>query len=214
MIRCMHTIPSKRTLYHRLVAALVAGSSVGDDPDGAARKRALLADLRGNVLEIGPGGGPNLSYYRADVTWVGVEPNPYMHPYLLRRAADLARPVELRSGVAEQLPVADASQDAVVATLVLCSVYDPARVLAEIVRVLKPGGRFVFIEHVAAPAGTRLRRVQNFVNPVWRRFADGCHANRETWATIEAAGFSQVAIDHYASTLPLVTPHIAGSATK
>lgn len=210
----MHTIPTKHTLYHRLVAALLAGSNIGFDPDSAARRHALLSGLRGNVLEIGPGGGPNLGYYSPAVTWLGIEPNPYMHPYLLRHAEKLARPVEVRLGVAEALPVDDAAQDAVVSTLVLCSVYDPTRALAEIMRVLKPGGRFVFVEHVAAQPGSRLRRVQNWVNPLWKRVADGCHANRETWAIIEAAGFRNVQIEHYATSLPLVAPHIAGVATK
>jgi SAM-dependent methyltransferase len=210
----MHTISSKRSFYHRLVAMLLAGSNLGCDADSAAQRRVLLGDLRGKVLEIGPGGGPNLAYYHADVTWLGVEPNPYMHPYLLRHAAKLARPVEVRLGVAEALPVDDGSQDAVVSTLVLCSVHDPARALAEIVRVLKPGGRFVYVEHVAAPEGSRLRRVQEWVNPLWKRVADGCHANRESWVTIEAAGFGRVEIEHYTTTLPLVAPHIAGVATK
>lgn len=204
----------KSSPYHRLVAALLAGQNPGADAQSDARRQRLLSGLRGNVLEIGPGGGPNLAYFHPDVTWVGVEPNPYMHPYLLRRAAQLGRTVDLRRGVAEELPVEDASQDAVVTTLVLCSVRDPERALAEVLRVLKPGGCFVFVEHVAAQPDTWLRRVQNTVNPLWRLVADGCHANRETWAIIAGAGFTKVALEHYNTALPLVTPHIAGVAHK
>mgnify|MGYP005839742865 CR=1 FL=1 len=210
----LHARTAKRGPYHRLVAALIAGGNPGADAQSDARRQSLLAGLRGHVLEIGPGGGPNLAYFAPTVTWTGVEPNPYMHPYLLRRAAQLGRAVDLRLGVAEELPVDDACQDAVVATLVLCSVQDPQRVLAEVLRVLKPGGNFVFVEHVAAAPDSLLRRVQNAINPLWRRIADGCHANRETWATISAAGFSQVTLEHYNTNLPLVTPHIAGIARK
>lgn len=210
----MHTIPPKHSLYHRVVAALLARSTLSYDPVGTAHKQQVLPQLRGNILEIGPGGGPNLAFYAPDVTWLGIEPNPFMHPHVQRRAAELGRVVDVRLGVAEQLPVADASQDAVVGTLVLCSVHDPARALAEIVRVLKPGGQYIFVEHVAAQPGSSLRRVQNAVNPLWRCIADGCHANRESWAIIADAGFSEMRLEHYSTRLPVVAPHIAGVARK
>src|SRR5215468_7513904 len=117
----------------------------------AARKRTLLGDLRGMVLEIGPGAGVNLSHYDSSVKWIGIEPNPYMQAYLRKEAERCGLQVDLRTGNAERMEVADQSMDAVVCTLVLCSVLDVGRVLNEIRRVLKPGARFVFIEHVAAP---------------------------------------------------------------
>ena len=168
-------------------------SHAGPRYDGLvrARKEALLGALCGDVLEIGPGTGPNLRYYAAGTRWIGVEPNPYMNSRLARAIAAAKLVAEIRGGAAEQLPVADASQDAVVSTLVLCSVSDPQRALAEIRRVLKPDGQFIFLEHVAAEPGTRLRMIQNFLNPVSVRVADGCHPNRETWKLIEAAGFSR-----------------------
>src|SRR5690242_6004104 len=98
-----------------------------------------------------------------------------MHRHLREAAERTQIPIEIRTLMAERLPAEDDSVDAVVSTLVLCSACDPARVLREIRRVLKPGGRFVFLEHVAAPQGTRLRTVQRWIRPVWRRIADGCH---------------------------------------
>ena len=180
----------------------------------ADRKRALIGDLHGDVLEIGPGTGPNLAFYPAGCRWVGVEPNPYMVPYLQQAAERVGRNIEIRSGSAEQLPAEDSSTDAVVSTLVLCSVRDPAASLREVLRVLKPGGRFVFIEHVAAPRGTRLRRVQGFIRPIWKRLADGCHPDRETWLTIEQAGFARVDCEHFRLPLGPVATQIAGYAVK
>jgi ubiquinone/menaquinone biosynthesis C-methylase UbiE len=103
----------------------------------------------------------------------------------------------------------------VVSTLVLCSVPQPEATLQEILRILKPGGRFVFIEHVAARRGTRLRAVQNLIQPVWSLVGDGCHPNRETWDTISQAGFAQTEIEHF--WFPgggPAGPHIAGTGVK
>lgn len=198
--------------YQRLFAAAMARGGRGHETLVAARKAALLAGLTGDVLEIGPGSGPNLAYYAPTIRWVGVEPNPYMHPYLRRSAARQGLAVELRQGTAEALPVPDQSMDAVVSTLVLCSVHDQAQALAEVRRVLRPGGRFLFLEHVAAPTGSRLRRLQNLVRPLWQTLGDGCHPNRETWAAIQEAGFAQVQIEHFDLPIPLIPGHIAGYA--
>lgn len=178
----------------------------------APYKARLLPQLRGDVLEIGPGNGPNFAYYATAVRWVGVEPNLHMHPYL--RANAPTRALDLRTGYTEAIPADDASMDAVVSTLVLCSVQDLDIALAEIRRVLRPGGRYVFIEHVAAPAGSMLRRWQNWLRPAWGCFADGCRPNRELWDNIEHAGFSHVEIEHFKVSVPIVGPHIAGFAIK
>ncbi|MBI4460794.1 MAG: class I SAM-dependent methyltransferase [Acidobacteria bacterium] len=180
----------------------------------ADRKRALLGELHGDVLEIGPGTGPNLAFYPSDCRWVGVEPNPHMYPYLHKSAARRGLSIDIRSGTAEQLPAGDSSADAVVSTLVLCSVRDPTASLREISRVLKTGGRFVFIEHVAAPRGTALRWWQGLLRPVWKRIADGCHPDRETWLTIGQAGFSSVHCEHFRLPLGPVATQIAGFAIK
>lgn len=206
--------PIRAGWYKRLFAKFQGGSGEGIEAEIAPYKRALFEGLSGDVLEIGPGGGPNLRYYAPDVRWMGVEPNPYMHDYLRETAARQGMTVDIRLGTSEELPAADGSMDAVVSTHVLCSVHDVARTLAEIRRVLKPGGKFYFIEHVAAPRKTGLRRVQTFVRPVWQVLGDGCQPNRETWHTIEQAGFRQVQIDHFSLQILIAKPHIAGYAVK
>lgn len=178
------------------------------------RKRRLLGSLDGDVLEIGPGTGPNLRYYSRGVRWIGVEPNPFMHTYLRRSAARLSRAADIRLAGGESLPAPDSSVDAVVATLVLCSAGDPEAVLREIVRVLKPGGRFIFVEHVAAPAGSRLRALQRFFRPLWSAAADGCRPDRETAALIVRAGFQDVSYEEFRLPLGLAAPQIAGFAVK
>src|SRR5690242_1017533 len=121
-------------------------------------KQRLFARLSGTVLEIGPGAGANLRYLRdGTVRWIGVEPNPFMERYLREEAARLGMAVELRLGTADHLPVDDGSVDAVISTLVLCCVPDQQQALQEILRALRPGGRLLFIEHVAAPHRSRLR---------------------------------------------------------
>jgi SAM-dependent methyltransferase len=137
-----------------------------------------------------------------------------MHPYLRATAAEHGLAVDLRLGQAEALPAADASLDAVVSTLVLCSVHDLQRTLAEVHRVLRPGGRFLFVEHVAAPEGSRLRIVQDLIRPPWQLFSDGCHPNRETGHAIEQAGFAEVQYELFTLPLPVIGPHIAGYAGK
>ncbi len=114
-----------------------------------------------------------------------------------------------------RLPAADASLDAVISTLVLCSVPQPEASLAEILRVLKPGGKFIFIEHVAGRPGTRLRAFQNIIQPLWTLVGDGCHPNRETGQAIRRAGFARLEIEQFR--YPgggLVAPGISGTAFK
>jgi SAM-dependent methyltransferase len=212
--------PRRAGLRKRLFAWMMGQRSPTYESFNAARKRALLGSLNGEILEIGPGAGPNLPFYSSGVHWLGVEPNPFMQPYLLKTLRELGWPparYHIDPGDAKgiRLPAKDASMDAVVATLVLCSVPNLEASLQEILRVLKPGGRFVFIEHVAAQSGTRLRSMQNLIQPVWTVVGDGCHPNRETWTPIEQAGFARTEIEHF--TFPggaLVGPHIAGTAVK
>ena len=200
--------------YKRLFAYMMAQSSAEYNGIVGDRKRALLGGLRGSVLEIGAGTAPNLGYYSRDIDWLGIEPNPAMFPYARRQAQELGINIALREGQSERLPVPDASIDAVVSTLVLCSVRDQVISLQEVLRVLKPGGQFVFIEHVAAERGTGLRRLQGVVRPLWQLCSDGCQPNRETWTTIENAGFSHVQLEHFHVDAPIVSPHIAGTAVK
>jgi ubiquinone/menaquinone biosynthesis C-methylase UbiE len=143
-----------------------------------------------------------------------------MHPHLVEAMRSLGLPagqfhIEQGEAAGVRLPAGDASVDAVVSTLVLCSVAHPEDSLQEILRVLKPGGKFVFIEHVAAPGGTRLRTFQNLIQPLWTLVGDGCHPNRETWEIIAQAGFASVEIEHdrYLGG-GLVAPLISGTAVK
>jgi len=200
--------------YKRLVPWLLARGNRPYERWIAGRKRGLFGALGGVVVEIGPGAGANLPYLRSDVHWIGVEPNPYARPYLERAAREAGVTHELREGDAERLPVEAASADAVIGTLVLCSVEDPAAALREIRRVLKPGGRYVFIEHVAAPAGTWRRRLQRLVRTPWRIAADGCRPDRETLQAIRAAGFARVEAEEFLAPVGLVAPHIAGFAVN
>jgi len=206
--------PRRATWYQRLFAGAMAGGRQSREPQYVTHKRALFRDLHGEVLEIGPGAGPNLAYYPQDVRWTGIEPNPAMFPYIEKEAQRLGITIHLRDGTADAINAPDDHFDAVVSTLVFCSVPDPRHSLQEIRRVLKPGGRFVFIEHVAAPPDTLTRRLQRFVKPLWKPLADGCHPDRETWATIENAGFHQVHLEHFRLDFPIVAPHIAGYAVK
>lgn len=178
-------------------------------------KQELFAGVAGTVLEIGAGTGANLRYLAPDrVHWIGVDPNPFMWRYLRKEAGRRDLPVMLLNGTADMLPVRDASVDVVISTLVLCCVPSQRRALREVLRVLKPGGRFLFIEHVAAPRGSRLRRRQDLVTPLWKRLGDGCHPNRDTAAEIEAAGFAQVACRSITAPVPIVSPQIIGEAAK
>lgn len=133
---------------------------------------------------------------------------------IAHEAGRLGLAVDLRLGTAERLEAEDNSVDAVVSTLVLCTVPDVAATLQEVLRVLKPGGRFLFMEHVAAPRGTRLRRVQQWIRPLWKVIGDGCHPDRETWTIIETAGFDSVKIEHFQAPFPIFGPHIMGEAIK
>ena len=204
----------KRGLYRRLYAWAMTIIASGHDALLAERKRALLGDLHGTVVEIGPGTGPNLAYYARDVRWIGIEPNGHMNRFIEAEARRLGMDIELHADTVEALPFADESVDHVAATLVLCSVDDQDRALREIWRVLKPGGRFVFIEHVAAQKDTGLHRLQNAITPVWRLVADGCHPNRRTWEAISRAGFRTVEVERFQISAGPFGPHIAGYARK
>jgi ubiquinone/menaquinone biosynthesis C-methylase UbiE len=155
-----------------------------------AWRAELLAPLDGTVLEVGAGTGVNLPHYRPAVTrLVLAEPDRDMRKRLAASVARSGRAgVEISEASLRTLPFADGELDAVVCTLVLCSVRDPAAALAEIRRVLRPGGALVFIEHVAHAEPARLAW-QRRLEPVWRRIAGDCRLTRRTAETIAAAGF-------------------------
>ena len=204
----------RRGWRHWLYAKLLARFSAKYEPMIIERKSELLGGLTGEIIEIGPGAGVNLKFLDEGARWVGVDPNPYMEPYVRREAERRGVSAEFRLGAAEDLPADTGSADAIISTLVLCGVGDVDRALEEVLRVLKPGGRFCFIEHVAAPHGTRTRRRQDWICPLWKRLADGCHPNRESWRHIEQAGFAAITCEHFRLDLPIAGPHIAGCAVK
>ena len=179
-------------------------------------RRRLLRQATGDVLEIGAGTGLNLPLYPPTVTRiVAAEPDPHMTRRLRRKAHQAHVPVELLSAPAEALPLADGSFDTVVGTLVLCTVSEPAVVLAEIARLLRPGGRYLFLEHVRAhEAG--LARWQDRLAPLWGVIGGGCHPNRATLATLRASPLtvSEVHEGRIPKAVPLVRPLITGVAER
>ena len=163
----------------------------------AARKRRLFADLPPEVVEIGSGTGANMRYFRGGTKVLAAEPNPHMHAKLRQRAKRHNVQLEILGTGAETLPLSDASVDAVVASLVLCTVDDPRAAVREIVRVLKPGGRFLCVEHVAAPADTVLGFLQRLVYRPWRWLFEGCHTHRDTADLLRTSFFTSVEIREF-----------------
>jgi SAM-dependent methyltransferase len=179
--------PPVEVAESRLTAALYNPFMwLGERLGMATRRHALLAEARGKVLEIGAGTGLNLRYYPVGLEeLILVEPGEPM-----ANRIDLSRtpggvPTRLVRAPAEQLPFAEGSFDTVVSTLVLCTVSDPAAAVSEAARVLKPGGRLLFCEHVSAESGWRRALQQRSARP-WAAFADGCRCDRPTLATIES----------------------------
>lgn len=207
-----------RSLRQRILAGAYDAVMRGYQRYMHQRKAQLFADVPNDVVEIGPGTGANLEFLPAGTHWTGVEPNPYMHSRIAANAKKRNIAVQFVASDGGWIDLPDESADAVVCSLVLCSVPDAAATLAEVRRILRPGGRFLFIEHVAAPEGTRLRRVQSLLSPCWSVLADGCRLNRDTAKTIESAGFSDVQLEAFRvpvpPALPIVSPHIAGVGVK
>jgi len=183
----------------------------------AALRTQLLSGLTGEVVEIGAGNGMNFRHYPASVSAVSaVEPEPHLRALAERAAGSAPVPVRVLAGVAQRLPLPDAGVDAAVVCLVLCSVVDRPAALAEIARVLRPGGELRFLEHcVAGAAG--LRRVQRVVDAtVWPRLAGGCRTSTDPLTLIAEAGFTITACRHLRFpdlrvSLP-TTPHVLGAA--
>ncbi|MBY0373376.1 MAG: class I SAM-dependent methyltransferase [Bryobacteraceae bacterium] len=198
----------------RLFAWMLERFNTRHNRDLEPYKRALFGGLRGRVVEIGAGGGVNLPFFSAEVDWTGIEPNLAFEPYFAAREREAAARTRLQMGDAQALPFDEDSVDAVVSTLVLCSVRDQSAVLGEVRRVLKPGGRFLFIEHVAAELGSAHRRRQQWIRPCCAWLGDGCDPLRDTGAAITAAGFSRVRQSRfYVPAIPIF-PHIEGEAIK
>jgi len=202
---------------HPVFARLYARARPATDEQGGAdHRRTLLDGLAGRVVEIGAGDGGNFAHYPAEVTGVvAVEPESYLRAKAESRAFAAAVPVEVVNGTADRLPLTDGSVDAVVASLVLCSVPDEAVALAEAFRVLRPGGELRFYEHVAAEPDSGLDRVQRIADAtIWSWFSGGCHVHRDTATAITTAGFTITTIDHFNFGPAPAKPHILGRAVR
>ncbi len=200
----------------KFFAWMMANAAQDYENNMALRKAQLFATVSGQVLELGPGAGPNFTYFSSDIQWIGLEPNPFMLPYLKNNAEQWGGPIDLRETSLESAQILDNSIDVVISTLVLCSVPNLNQTLDSILRVLRPEGQFLFLEHVAAPEGSLLRAVQNGIRPVWAWIGDGCQTNRETGVEIQKTGFSSVHYEEFEGPVPIaiVRPHLCGVAIK
>lgn len=179
----------------------------------ARYRRATAGVAAGDVLEIGGGSGANLRYFPGDARLTFLEPNPHMVRRLRRKAARLGREITVVPGVGEQMPFRDATFDTVLTTLVLCTVSDLDSVVSEARRVLRPGGRFIFYEHVVA-GGAVGKALQGSLNPAWKFFTTGCHLDRDIVGAVEAAGFAEVTVKRFNIRFgtPIALPNVIGTA--
>jgi ubiquinone/menaquinone biosynthesis C-methylase UbiE len=207
-------------VHHPWFARLWVRIAAAAEGHGAAGHRArLLADVRGRVLELGAGTGANFAHYPPGVDEVlAVEPEPHLRALAVEAAGRAAVRVVVVDGAADHLPAEDASFDAAVVSLVLCSVPDQATALAELARVLRPGGRLHFWEHVRAE-GAGFARVQRILDrTVWPAVGGGCHSARDTGAALTAAGFTVERLERFRfpeARVPSPTaPQILGTALR
>jgi ubiquinone/menaquinone biosynthesis C-methylase UbiE len=193
--------------------------SLSMDREVADYRRRLLAGLCGRVIEIGAGNGLNFRHYPPEVTAVvAVEPEPYLRDRALRSAALAPVPIEVIPGLAERIARSDAGFDAAIASLVLCSVDDPSAALRELYRVLRPGGELRFFEHVRADT-PRLQKLQDVLDAtIWPWLLGGCHAGRDTVASLQASGFEVYQLEHFRfpekPAWNPTSPHVIGSAFR
>lgn len=207
------------SVHHPVFARVYERMASAFETKGASEHRAeLLAELSGRVIEVGAGTGLNFSHYPQGVTAVvAVEPEPHLRLLAQAAARDAPVPVTVVDGDAEHLPSESSAFDAGIASLVLCSVPDQSRALAELARVIRPGGELRFYEHVLATNprwATRQRRVA----PIWRRLGGGCNPDRDTGTAIAAAGFeterSRELLFSPSWTAKVTAPHILGRARR
>jgi SAM-dependent methyltransferase len=203
----------------RFARMYVKASGNAERRGATEHRRRLLDGLSGTVLELGAGHGLNFPHYPPTVTeLIAVEPEPTLRAHATEAAANAPVPVRVLGGVADELPLEDASVDAAVASLVLCSVPDPDRALAELHRVLRPGGELRFYEHVIPNCQPRRLLLQAADHSgLWPRIAGGCHPARDTTTAIERAGFEIQASERLmfaAARFEPAIPYILGIARR
>lgn len=202
----------------------VCNALVSDQPEQQALRCSLLKDVQGDVLELGPGPATNMECLAAHAdgqikSYIGIEPNMFMHAIFKNKTAHLPLgfSVELKTLEGEKLGLPDASFDTVLFTHVLCSVHNATQVLMEVERVLKPGGKVFFLEHIASPKGSWMRLFQKTIEPVWSIALDGCtfadtHVHLDQF---REEGF-EVHYEFFDAPMPLafLKPHLMGHAVK
>ena len=211
---------STSSVRHPLFARMYARMATAFESKGSAQHRDEMLDgVAGRVLEVGAGTGLNFAHYPSTVTEVvAVEPEAYLRARAEQAASAAPIPVTVVDGVADALPFPDASFDAAVASLVLCSVADQQRALAELSRVIRPGGELRFYEHVVSdrPGLARAQRVLDAT--IWPHVGGGCHASRDTETAIAHAGFAIERMRRFefkpSITTRLVAPHVLGAARR
>ncbi|MGV9881611.1 class I SAM-dependent methyltransferase [Streptomyces sp. NPDC003006] len=189
---------SRDAVHHPVFARFYARQSVAAEPVISVHRRELLAGLSGRVIEVGAGNGLNFAYYPGAVSEVvAIEPERVLRRLAVAAALRADVPVDVVPGAAEALPVKSEAFDAVVVSLVLCSVRDVQRALGELRRVLRPGGELRFFEHGRAP-GTLMAATQRALDrTVWPPLFGGCHVSRDTLGALRDAGFELGAYRHF-----------------
>lgn len=180
-------------------------------------RETLLKNISGDVLELGGGTGANVEFYPSAVKrLVVIEPNPYMQQKLKEKISPGKFFVEILNDKAESLSLPDASFDVVISTLTLCSVDNLEKALSEVHRVLRPHGKLIFIEHVAASQDSKRYRWQRRLEFLWKLMMGGCHTTRRTDEAISLAGFKIMEISRQSmrGVPPIVRPSIRGIAIK
>ena len=207
------SFPVRHPIFARVYARVGAAA---EKKGGAEHRREMLGGLTGQVIEVGAGTGLNFRHYPPTVTKVlAVEPEPLLRRMATDEAARSSALIEVVDGVADALPADDDAFDAGVASLVLCSVRDQAAALAELRRVIRPGGELRFYEHVRgeSPGFARFQRVADVVHPL---IGGGCHVHRDTVGAIERAGFTVERIRRFRFTPcfldQAIAPHVIGTA--
>jgi ubiquinone/menaquinone biosynthesis C-methylase UbiE len=211
---------SEGAVRNPLFARMLVRLRKREPPEQVEYRRDLLRGLSGRVVDLGAGDGANFPHFPTSVTEViAVEPEPYLRERALANAGSAPVPVTVVDSLAERLPLEDASVDAAVVALVMCTVPDQAAALGELWRVIRPGGELRFFEHVIA-RDPKLARVQRVVQRTgfWPFVAGGCHPARDTAAAITSAGFQieacrRLSVKPCALAIP-VAPHILGIARR